>query len=126
MEFVAPSAGTGPARLLADVRIWTPVGSENFIPEEVDHCEIAIPVHMVDKVKLLLTLEPSEPCKPRSFGMVLLVEKYVCAERRCAGGGHYDKQIEWKNQKHRACDHKGGDKKVRCVVPLVVAPDGGH
>ena len=70
----------GASAALANVRIRTPVGSENFVPEEVDHCEIAIGVHMVDKVKLLPTPEPSEAHKPRSFGMVLLVEKYVCAE----------------------------------------------
>ena len=78
---------------------------------------------MVDEVKLLLPSEPSEACKPRSFGMVLLVEKYVCTERRCAGGGRYDEQIERKNQKHPAYDQECGDEKVRCVVPLVVAMD---
>ena len=123
---VAAAWGRGASAALANVRIGIPVGSKNFVPEEVDHREIAIGVHMVDKVKLLLTPEPSEARKPRSFGMVLLVEKNVCAERRRAGDGHCNEQIEWKNQKHPTCDDDCGDEKVRCVVPLVVAMDGGH
>ena len=58
--------------------------------------------------------------------MVLLVKIYVGAERRRAGGGHYEEQIDRKNKKHPTCDDDCGDEKVRCVVPLVVAMDGGH
>jgi hypothetical protein len=36
------------------------VGSEKFVPEEVNHCEIAVGMQMVDEVKLLLAPEPSE------------------------------------------------------------------
>ena len=103
-----------------------PVGSEKSVPEEVDHREIAVRVQMVDKVKLLLASEPSEACESRSFGMVLLVKKYVCAERRRAGSGHYDKQIEWKNQIHPTCDENCGDQKVGSVVAVVATIRGGH
>ena len=71
---------------LANIHVGISVGSENSVPEEVDHREIAVRVQMVDKVKLLLAPEPSEACEPRSFGMVLLVKIYVRAERHRAGG----------------------------------------
>ena len=65
---------------LASVRVRTSVGSENSVPEKVDHREIAVPVQMVDKVKLLLAPEPSEACEDRSVGVVLLVKIYVRGE----------------------------------------------
>ena len=65
---------------LASVHVRTSVGSENSVPEKVDHREIAVPVQMVDKVKLLLAPEPSEACEARSFGVVLLVKIYVRGE----------------------------------------------
>ena len=77
-------------------------------------------------MKLLLAPEPSEACESRFLGMVLLIKKYVCAERRRAGGGHYDKQIEWKNQLHPTCDDDCGDEKVGRVVSLVTTIEGGH
>jgi hypothetical protein len=83
-------------------------------------------MHMVDKVKLLLASEPSEACEPRSFGMVLLVKKYMCAKRRRAGGGHYDKQSERKNEKHCTCDEDCRDEKVGSVVAVVATIRGGH
>ena len=64
----------------ASVRVRTSEGSENSVPEKVDHREIAVPVQVVDKVKLLLAPEPSEACEDRSFGVVLLVKIYVCGE----------------------------------------------
>ena len=71
--------------------VGTSVGSEKSVPEEIDHGKIGVRVQMVDEVKLLLAPEPSEACEARSLGMVLLVKVYVGAERRCAGGGNYDK-----------------------------------
>jgi hypothetical protein len=90
-----PSSSTQYFLRLESVGI--PVGSENSVPEEVDYREIAVRVQKVDKVKLLLASEPSEACEPRSFRMVLLVQKYVYAERHRAGSGHCEEQIEWKN-----------------------------
>ena len=51
--------------------------------------------------------------------MVLLVKIYVGAERRRAGGGHYEEQIDRKNNKHPACDEKCRDQKVGGVVSFV-------
>jgi len=51
--------------------------------------------------------------------MVLLVKIYVGAERRRAGAGHYEEQIDRKNKKHPACDEKCRDEKVGRVVSFV-------
>ena len=83
---------------LTNVRVGASVGSEKPVPKGVDHSEIAVRVQMVDEVKLLLAPEPSEACEARFFGMVLLIKIYVRAERRRAGGGHYEEQIERKNR----------------------------
>ena len=79
---------------------------------------------MVDEVKLLFASEPSEACEGRSFGVVRLVKIYVRTERRHAGGGHYDKQIEWKNKKHPTCNEDRGYEKVGCVVSFVATITG--
>ena len=106
------------------VHVGTLVGSEQSVPEEVNHRKIGVRVQMVDKVKLLLAPEPSEACEARSFGVICFVEIYVRAERRCTGGAHYDKQIERKNKKHPTCDKDCGEKKVRRVVPFVATIGG--
>ena len=41
--------------------IWPSVGTENLIPEEMDHREIAVRVPVMNEVQFLF---PSEPCKP--------------------------------------------------------------
>ena len=51
--------------------------------------------------------------------MVLLVKIYVGAERRRAGGGHYEEQIDRKNNKHPAGEEKCRDQKVGGVVSFV-------
>ena len=109
-----------------NIHVGISVGSEKSVPEEVDHREIAVRVQMVDEVKLLLAPEPSEACEARSFGMVLLVKIYVRAERRRAGSGHYEEQIERKNEKHPTCDEDCGDEKVGRVVSFVATMGGGH
>jgi len=57
--------------------------------------------------------------------MVLLVKIYVGAERRRAGGGDYEEQIERKNKKHSPCDEDCRDEKVGGVVSFVAAMGGG-
>lgn len=106
------------------VHVGTSVGSEQSVPEEVNHCKIAVRVQMMDKVKLLLAPEPSEACEARSIGVICFVQIYVRAERRRTGGAHYDKQIERKNKIHPAYDEDCGEKKVRRVVPFVATIGG--
>ena len=80
----------------------------------------------VNKVKLLLAPEPSEACEARLFDVVLLVKIHVRAERRCAGSGHYEEQIERKNPEHPGSNDDRGDEKVGRVVPFVTTIGGGH
>src|SRR5271166_910608 len=114
------------ARVLTNVSVGISVGSKQSVPEEIDHGEVAVRVQMMDKVKLLLAPEPSEACEDRLFGVVLLVKIYVRAERPRAGGGHYDKQSERKNKKHRTCYEDRRDEKVGSVVAVVATIRGGH
>ena len=65
---------------LASVHVRTSVGSENSVPEEVDHREVAVRVQMVDEVKLLFAPEPSEAREVRTFDVVILVQIYVRVE----------------------------------------------
>jgi hypothetical protein len=65
------------------VHVGTSVGSEQSVPEEVNHRKIGVRVQMVDKVKLLLAPEPSEACEVRSFGVICFVQ-YTCAPNDAA------------------------------------------
>ena len=107
-----------------NVRSGTSIGSEKPVPKEVDHSEIAVRVQMVDEVKLLLAPEPSETSQTRPFGVVLLVEIHVCAERRRAGDRHHDKQIERKKKKQCTGDEHCRDEKVGRVVSFVATMSG--
>jgi hypothetical protein len=58
------------------------IGTENRIPEEMDHREIAVRVPVMNEVQFLFASEPCKPLKPRSLYVVFLVEKDVRVERR--------------------------------------------
>ena len=77
-------------------------------------------------MKLLLASEPSEACEPRSFGMVLLVEIHVRAERCRTGDSHHDEQNERKKKKHCSCDEDCWDEKVGRVISCIATTSGGH
>ena len=59
------------------------IGTENPIPEEMDHREIAVRVPVMNEVQFLFPSEPCKPLKPRSLYVVFLIEKDVRVERRC-------------------------------------------
>lgn len=58
--------------------------------------------------------------------MVLLVKIYVPAERRRAGSGHNEEQIERKNKKHPTRYEDRRDKKVGSVVSFSAAIGRRH
>jgi hypothetical protein len=58
------------------------IGTENPIPEEMDHREIAVRVPVMNEVQFLFPSEPCKPLKPRSLYVVFLIEKDVRVERR--------------------------------------------
>src|SRR6202162_5750552 len=55
----AVEAGGGPRRVS--------IGTENPIPEEMDHSEIAVRVPVMNEVQLLFPPEPRKPLKSRSL-----------------------------------------------------------
>ena len=60
--------------------IRTSIGTKNPIPEEMDHCEIAVRMPVMNEVQFLYSSEPCKPLKPRSLDVVFLVEKDVRIE----------------------------------------------
>src|SRR5271166_3230169 len=71
------------------------IGTENPIPEETDHREIAVRVPVMNEVQFLLPSEPCKPLKPRSLYVVFLVEKDVRV-KRCRTCNHLNhEEIDW-------------------------------
>jgi hypothetical protein len=56
------------------------IGTENPVPEEMDHCKIAVRVSVMNKVQLLLAPKPCKPLKPRFLGVIFLIEKDMGVE----------------------------------------------
>ena len=82
-----PRHAQGPSTALANPRlrlssIRPSIGTEDPIPEEMDHREIAPRVPVVNEVQLLSASDSCKPLKPRSLDVVFLVEKDVRVERR--------------------------------------------
>src|SRR5262249_37485 len=84
------------------------IGTENPIPEEMDHREIAVRVPMMNEMQFLFPSEPCKSLKPRSLYVVFLIEKDVPVERRPTPDYLSHEEIEWKHevctrsyQKHR-------------------------
>jgi len=68
------------------------IGTEDPIPEEMDHCKITVCVPVMNKVQLLLASEPREPLKPRSLYVIFFVEKDVRVKRRRTRDYHHHKK----------------------------------
>ena len=58
------------------------IGTENPIPKEMDHREIAVRVPVMNEMQFLFPSEPCKSLKPRSLYVVFLIEKDVRVERR--------------------------------------------
>jgi hypothetical protein len=69
------------------------IGTEDLIPEKMNHCKIAFRVPVMNKVKFLLASEPRKPLKPRSLHVIFLVEKDVRVKRRRTCDYHHHKKI---------------------------------
>jgi hypothetical protein len=78
------------------------IGTENLIPEEMDHREIAVRVPVMNEVQFLFPPEPRKPLKPRSLYVVFLVEKDVHVERRRACDYLNHEEVEWQ---YEICTH---------------------
>jgi hypothetical protein len=77
------------------VPIRPSVGTENPIPEEKDHCEIAVRVPMMNEVQFLFPSKPCKPLKPRSVYVVFLVEEDGRVERHRACDYLSHEEIDW-------------------------------
>jgi hypothetical protein len=92
------------------------IGTEDPIPEEMDHREIAPRVLVMNEMQLLFPSEPCKPSKPRSLYMVFLVKKDVCVERRrtCDYLNHEEfyRQCEVRTPTHQ--EHRNEEE--RCIV----------
>jgi len=64
--------------------IRSSIGTENPVPEEMDHREIAVRVPVMNEVQFLFPSEPCKPLKPRSLYVVFLIEIDMRVERRRA------------------------------------------
>jgi hypothetical protein len=100
-------------------RIWSPIGTEQSIPEEIDHREIAVGVPVMGEMELLFPPEPGEPLKPGSFHVVLLVKEDMRVKRRSACDCLNDEKIKRQQEVCACADHKHGNEKEGRVVAFV-------
>jgi hypothetical protein len=75
-----------------------PIRTENPIPKEMDHREIAVRVPMMHEVQLLSSPEPCKPLQPRFFDVVFLVEEDVHVERCRTWDYLNHEEIDWQEE----------------------------
>ena len=75
--------------------IWPSIGTENPIPEEMDHREIAVCVPVMNEVQFLFPSEPCKPLQPRSLYVVFLVKKDMRVERHRTCDYLSQEEIDW-------------------------------
>ena len=93
------------------------IGTENPIPEEMDHCEIAVRVSMMNEVQFLFASEPCKPLKSRSLYVVFFVEKDVRIERRRTCGDLNHEEIKGNTKYVHAPSRNTGMKKKGVLLP---------
>jgi len=101
--------------------IWPSIGTENPIPEEMDHREIAVCVPVMNEVQFLFPSEPCKPLKPRSLYVVFLVEKDVRVEGRRTCNYLNHQEI---NRQYEVCTsscQKHRNEEEGCIVAFVTA-----
>lgn len=74
------------------------IGTENSIPEEMDHCEIDVRMPVVNEVQFLFASEPCKPLKPGSLHVVFIVEKNVRVKRRRARNYVHHEEINGQHE----------------------------
>jgi hypothetical protein len=95
------------------------IGTEDLIPEEMDHRKIAVRVSVMNEVQLLFPSEPCKSLKPRSLYMVFLVEKDVRVERRRTCGYLNKEEIQRQYEVCTCTHQKHRNEEERCIVTLV-------
>src|SRR5271169_520868 len=101
--------------------IRPPIGTENPIPEEMDHREIAVRVPVVNEVQFLFASEPCKPLKPRSLDVVFVVEKDVRVERRSTCNYLNHEEINGQYEVCASSHQKHRNEEEGCIVAFVTA-----
>ena len=97
------------------------IGTENPIPEEMDHREIAVRVPVMNEVQFLFASEPCKPLKPRSLYVVFLVEKDVRVERRRTCNYLNHEEINGQYEVCTSSYQKHRNEEEGCIVAFVTA-----
>jgi hypothetical protein len=97
------------------------IGTENPIPEEMDHREIAVRVPVMNEVQFLFASEPCKPLKPRSLYVVFLVEKDVRVERRRTCNYLNHEEINGQYEVCTSSHQKHRNEEEGCIVAFVTA-----
>jgi len=95
------------------------IGTENPIPEEMDHRKIAVRVPMMNKVQFLFPSEPCKSLKPRSVYVVFPVEENVRVERHRTCGYLNDEEIDGQEQVCARSHQKHRNEEEGCIVAFV-------
>ena len=108
--------------MLHSQRLWSSrpsIGTENSIPEEMDHREIGVRMPVMNEVKFLFVSEPCEPLKPRPLYMIFLVKKNVRVERRCACDYLNHEEINGQDEVCARSHQNHGNKEEGRIVAFV-------
>src|SRR6266478_5821550 len=95
------------------------IGTENPIPEEMDHREIAVRVPVMNEMQFLFPSEPCKSLKPRSLYVVFLIEKDVRVERRRTRDELSHEEIDWQYEVCTRSYQKHRDEEEGRVVAFV-------
>src|SRR5436309_7163047 len=95
------------------------IGTENPIPEEMDHREIAVRVPVMNEVQFLFPLEPCKPVKSRSLYVVFFVEKDMRVERRRTCDRLNHEEIDWQYEVCTRSHQKHRNEEEGCIVAFV-------
>ena len=95
------------------------IGTENPIPEEMDHREIAVRVPVMNEMQFLFPPEPCKPMQPRTLYVVFLVERDVREERHRACDYLNHKEIDRQYEVCTRSYQKHGNEEEGRIVALV-------
>jgi hypothetical protein len=118
-----PNGTTGPpirrVPFVSGCPVRPPIRTENPIPKEMDHREIAVRVPMMHEVQLLFSPEPCKPLQPRFFYVVFLVEEDVRVKRRRTCDYLNHEEIDWQQQVCTGSRQKHRDEEEGRIVAFV-------
>jgi hypothetical protein len=116
---LTPSGRHQLLRIAPDSGIRPSIGTENPIPEEIDHREIAVRMAVMSEVKFLHPSEPCKPPKPRSLDVVFLVEKDMRVVGRRTGDDLNHEEINRQDEIGTRSYQTHGDEEEGRIVAFV-------